>query len=318
MAMKKFVLSAQYEDFFSFAVIFGLPIVLFSTLPNILIQAGLIDPYLYTGYIFNYEELVQRYGRTYYSTRIAFLYPDKFFVYLFGEYWGYILFRYFVLVAGTAVTYRIARSFYTRQVATTAAVWFVFNPWTIRTLTHDYYDGTAIAYLLSAIYCSIIPTRRQYLGSLAAGMFVALAINCNLVLTAVSGLFFPCWMIVHRDAGTRRRIAMLGAMIAAFVATSAVLGLLLHLRFPQQSSFLESTALSQALSLLGGGVAAWFYPLGPYLAGGNYYIVIPLTLWLAAALLWVILRSHRQRPVSLLYPVALTYLGLVGLLLLAM
>ena len=178
-------------------------LLLLLTLPSRVIQAGMLDPYIYTGYIHHYSDLLQRYGRTYYSTRVAFLFPDIVFVQLLGDEWGYFAFRYLALIVGAASLYDIARRYYSTMLAIVIVTLFLYSPWTIRSVTYDHYDGFAVIYLLCALNCILIAHRGSLFGSLLAGAFFALAFNCNIFVLAIGGLFFPSWLILRAMRGWR-------------------------------------------------------------------------------------------------------------------
>ena len=56
-------------------------------------QNHMIDPYVYTGYIHNFTDLVDRYGLTYYSVRFGLILPARALVALFGAEDGYLVLR---------------------------------------------------------------------------------------------------------------------------------------------------------------------------------------------------------------------------------
>ena len=62
-------------------------------LPQTRRQLGSIDPYLYTSLSLNYEELLGRFGPTYYATRLAAIAPISLFYQLFGFEFGFLLLR---------------------------------------------------------------------------------------------------------------------------------------------------------------------------------------------------------------------------------
>lgn len=54
---------------------------------------GCLDPWFYTGYINSYNDLYERYGLTYYSTRISAIFPSAFLSNQLGDF-SYLIVRY--------------------------------------------------------------------------------------------------------------------------------------------------------------------------------------------------------------------------------
>src|ERR1700678_2455342 len=79
---------------------------------SLLNQAGFLDPYYYTGYIHNSQDLLTRYGLTYYSVRFGLILPAKAFAWAFGPVPGYLAFRYVLaLLAGVPLYVLIKRHY---------------------------------------------------------------------------------------------------------------------------------------------------------------------------------------------------------------
>lgn len=77
-----------------------------------MLQAGVIDANVYTGYVNNYGVLLERYGLTYYSTRIATIFPERLLGDVIGRLPGYLAWHYLLAVASLGAIYGIARRFY--------------------------------------------------------------------------------------------------------------------------------------------------------------------------------------------------------------
>jgi hypothetical protein len=293
-------------------LLLALPLLLLLTLPNMLLQAGSLDPYVYTGYIHHYGDLLQRYGRTYYSTRIAFIFPDIAFVRLLGDEWGYLAIRYVVLTAGTAAIYRIARRFYSTNVAVIVAIFFLFSPWTVRSVAWDHYDGFASIYILIALYFLLSPKRYVFLASAFAGCAFALAVNCNMFLLAIGGLFFPSWLILQKERGWGPVLVSLTWILVGFTATETMLGVVSWFYFPQFGLFIESAALTEAMAMLHGQASNWYVPLWPYLSSGYYH---PLVVGFVELMILLYIFACYFRGIQIrrktLTTAAATYLGLL-------
>ncbi len=118
-------------------------------------QAGYLDPYVYAGYVHDYPALLARFGRTYFSTRIAYIYPERLLAHLLGLEGGYFALRFAALTAAVAAVFAVGLRFYGYAPAILAAVWLSFTPWLPRSLLWTYPDGLGIVYLLSARPCSL-------------------------------------------------------------------------------------------------------------------------------------------------------------------
>ena len=164
-------------------------------------QLADIDPYVYAGYIHDYPGLLNRLGRTYYSTRIAYIYPERALSFLFGLEGGYFAFRLLALASAVAAVFAIGIRFGGYATAILAAVWLSFAPWLPRSLLWTYPDGIAVVYMLVGIAFLIVPTKRRLVYHVAAGAAFALAINCNLILLAFCGLLGPGWAFFYRREG---------------------------------------------------------------------------------------------------------------------
>lgn len=92
-------------------------------------QNAFIDPYVYTGYIHNFGDLMTRYGLTYYSVRFGLIVPAQWFARLFGDEGGYFILRYvLVLIAEVPLYYAVKRQF-SQPVAILTVVGMVTSPY---------------------------------------------------------------------------------------------------------------------------------------------------------------------------------------------
>ena len=103
--------------FFPVAACLGFPALLLLTAAVTLQQAGSLDPFVYAGYVHDYGGTLTRFGQTYYSTRVAYIYPEHLFYSLFGLERGYYALRFILLASASAAVYAIARRFYSNATA---------------------------------------------------------------------------------------------------------------------------------------------------------------------------------------------------------
>ena len=121
-----------------------------------------LDPFVYLGYSINFKELINFYGTTYYSTRIAHILPQSLFYRLFGIVTGYILFKSFCLGAAVFFTYktlRLFKSVYTSLIVTTLAI---FSPIPIASILWDHYDGTIYIYQIATLFVALKARSEKY------------------------------------------------------------------------------------------------------------------------------------------------------------
>ena len=258
-------------------VILGVPAFALLTVSNLINQAGTIDPFVYTGYIHHYHELLARFGRTYYSTRIAFIHPARASIALFGDSAGYVVLRFVALAASLASVWSIARRYYGEQVAAFSVVFVGLQPILLRALLWDHIDGFAAMYLLAGMAC-LIGISESPGAWAAAGGLLALAVNCQPFTLGVAVGFLPAWLLLQpADTPWRRRAAGIGVVAAAFVAMSILLAVALHLELPVGAWLYDSTSLGTSRTLLlSGAVAVWYAPWSALLLSYRFFILTPL------------------------------------------
>jgi hypothetical protein len=243
-------------------------------------QAGTLDPYVYAGYIHDYPGLLERFGRTYYSTRIAYIYPQRALTSLLGVEGGYYAFRFLALASAVAAVFTIGMRFYGYAPAILAAVWLSFTPWLPRSLLWTYVDGVAVVYLLIGVALLVVPTRKRVSYHVAAGAAFALAVNCNLLLLGYGGLFGPGWAFFYRRNGGIWLARGILALTVGFFAAYIALAFILYFEFPDYGFFFELVTIRTAIDQL--GVTNWYKSLSSIIWEQHYYaLLIPVTFLLA-------------------------------------
>lgn len=259
-----------------FAVLMMPAIVMYGS-DAVKFQNGFLDPFVYLGYVHAFPELIARYGQTYYSARISYILVDRFFAILIDPTYGYVVFRYIVFVAASAVIYLIARRRAGPFVALFVLSWFVFVPWFFRSIAWTHYDGVATAYLILFLGVLLIPKRQGIGFHFAAGVFVALATNANMLLIGMAGLFVPSWIILNRTAGWRQLAIWGGTSLVGFAATYMVLNAIYGSYFPVGSKpFIEAASLRWTDQVFAGGSSQWVKPITELLQNVTLAGVFPL------------------------------------------
>ena len=249
-------------------------------------QAASIDPYIYAGYTHNYAALLERFGPTYYSERIAYIFPAWAFAYLFGLEGGYFAFRIVALASAVAAVFAIGMRFYGFAPAILAAVWLTFTPWLPRSLLWTYPDGIAVVYLLVGMAFLLVPNSRRLIYHVVAGATFMFAITCNLSLLAIGGLLAPSWAFFYRREGMVWLARAILAVAFGFFATYVALALILYVKFPAYGFSFEFATIREAISLLNGRGQTWYKPLATIIwQEKDFTLLIPITFALAALLL---------------------------------
>src|SRR5262249_6036746 len=141
------------------------PFILIPFLVLLLVQSGLnqvgyLDPFVYTAYIHDYADIVARYGRTYYSTRLAHILPNAAAAALFDERVGYYVIRYIQLVAAMAAIYAIGRRYTVMPATWFITVFFSTHVWLLREVLWDYYDGSVVIFALVGL-ALLLPREKE-------------------------------------------------------------------------------------------------------------------------------------------------------------
>ena len=267
------------------ALCVALSLLVVSTASTLVLQAGFLDPYVYAGYVNDYFGTFQRYGHTYYSSRIAYIFLDRTFISIFGETTGLLLCRILVLSCSAYAAFCIAKRFFGWGTAIVAVSWLCLIPWLFRSIAWTHYDGFATAYLLIAMAFLLAPRNHRLIAHIAAGFFLALAVNCNLHVLMVAGLFAPSWLWLNRQVRITNLMLLALSIAVGFFAGYAVLQMLFSLAIGSFRVFIEAAALNSARSLLGGELANWFHPFDRLIANGNFIFLIPIFFTVASMIL---------------------------------
>lgn len=242
---------------------------------------GSIDPWVYTGLAFDYHQLVERFGATYYASRILHISLLWFFDFLFGQPAG-VVFLKFVLL--TSVSWVVCRwslcLFRSLGISFCLSLLSSFSPFLTGHYLGDHYDLTATAFLLFAYLCSLWKSTEVRLFAFFAGMTLAAAFNTNqftlgVYLTAIPGI------LIFQSCQARGQIkCFLIFLILGFLVGNVLLQAILWI----SSDIWRKDGLSlfrTILSLLKGGMADWYVSFFDACKVKYYYVLSPLFLGLA-------------------------------------
>ena len=268
--------------------ILGLPLIVTLTTTFVVQQAVWLDPYVYAAYIHDFSLTAQKYGQTYYSERIAFIIVDMVFIRLFGIETGYLVARWLMFTVATASAFAIARRYYGTSVAIFAAAWLCFIPWLGRSVWWTYIDGFATAYLLAAMALLLVPGRGRIYWHVAAGFVWMLAINAQVFLLAIGGLFLIPWAMINARQGLGWLMRHAGAVLVGMVACYAILALIYASLAPEGFKILGTATLNMSKWSFSGGAANWFRSMEANFDDGRWlptmlpiFLLIGTPVWLA-------------------------------------
>jgi hypothetical protein len=157
-------------------------------------QNQYLDPYVYTGYIHDFKDLIARYGLTYYSVRFGMIIPAQAFAQLFGPVGGYFAFRYVLALSSGVSLYYMAKRQFSQPVAVMAVIGLLTSPYFARALLWDYPDAAGVPYLLAAVCLFLLDERPSLSRDVLAGAFAAMAVNSNFFEVALVGIFGLVWL----------------------------------------------------------------------------------------------------------------------------
>lgn len=277
---------------FGIFMCFALPAFLLVTVGKPVNQSGWLDPFVYAGYIFDFPNTALEYGQTYYSSRIAYILVVRFLVLALGLKAGYYASAYLALTLAALAGYALARRFLVPPLLVLSLV--LFMPWILRSVLWTHYDGFAAIYLWVAIVLLVAPRRFEWATHGLAGVFWALAANCNLVLLGVGGLFFPAWLILKADRRARTLVGYAFAVVAGFCLTYGGLACIYKVMMQGSGAMLGLETWSITSWLLAGGAANWFVPISRLLENGMVIGFVPVFFIAVGVCVWLFLRPEKQ------------------------
>jgi hypothetical protein len=268
-------------------------------------EPGFIDPWIYFGYVHNFEDLIDRYGLLYYSVRFGFLFPLIVFVNVFGPVNGYLAFVYSMYLLPGVSLYLLFRKRFSVHAATLAYAVLVSSAWFARTVLWTYPDASAVPYLLAATALILLDPTHRRLGNFTVGVLIAMATNSNIFALSIAGLSAVAYAVYYKDslwARLRRNIPWMAAGFL-FVLVGGMVGYYVCCR---QFNYFSSTHAMVRWSVTGSGVV-YQLPLSKLLAL-NYLYLLP-TLLLSLSFVSIKANGH-DRGICL---AAASYLGAVML-----
>jgi len=259
-------------NLFPFAICLLVSTLHWITLPQTRIQLGGIDAYLYTSLSLDYKELLERFGTTYYASRVAAIFPMALFYKIFGLDHGFILLRILVsALTGFAFFYWL-KSYWAWRPSLFFSCFLIISPWLSRELAWDYVTGFSVCYFICAI--SWLGAAKKGFLPVLAGIFLAAAVNTNFAAIPYILSFLACLFFIKKYK-KEDYIKTLLSISLGFLSFYVFAGLIMWKIYPGWGLFFEGKTLETTLLLLKGGFEKWHRPIWEYLNNGSYYIFTP-------------------------------------------
>jgi hypothetical protein len=245
-------------------------------------QRGFVDPYIYTGYINNFEDLFQRYGVTYYGVRFGLLAPAELAANVLGPVGGYFALRYaYALLAGVPF-YVLVRQRFGRPAAIAALSLLLTSPYFARVLLWDHPDASGVPLLFAAICCLLIEHRRRRLLDSCAAICAGLGVHSNVFVAAPLAVFVASYtflsLLWRRGAFTPLAFLVSGAGVITALASG-------YYRWRVGVNDILSVTINTSLELANGGMAEWRTP-GLDWVSREWHVLTPVALSFLALLVW--------------------------------
>jgi hypothetical protein len=259
-------------------------------------QKEFVDPYIYTGYINNFDDLFQRYGVTYYGVRFGLVAPAELAAAIFGPVGGYFYLRYaFCLIAGLPF-YVLIRQRFGCPAAVASISLLLTSPYFARAVLWDHPDASGVPFLFAAISLLLIESHRQWVLDSCAALCAGLAIHSNIFVAAPLAIFVASWtlflLLWKRDVraiATRLVILLAGIGVITAVASAYYL-------WRAGVTDMFSVTINKSLELAGGGMVAWRTP-GSQWVSREWHVLTPAALCVLALVAWSARRGTLQEAV---------------------
>jgi len=256
-----------------------LPLVAFYAMRFVPINQNLyLDPYIYTGYINDFQDLMARYGVTYYSVRFGLIVPGQLFTHLFGAEGGYLALRYVLaLIAGVPLYYMVKRHF-SQPVASLTVAGMLLSPYFARAVLWDHPDAAGVPFLVAAMCLFLLDQRPSLWRDTLAGACAAMAIHSNFFTVSVVGIFGAVWLAFsllfrHPVNDLMKRVA--GVSLGMFLVTA--LGYVYYWHAIGRPTNIFLVTLGMAYNLQRGGTRQWRVAGASWIAS-QIHVLFPIFL----------------------------------------
>jgi hypothetical protein len=251
-------------------------------------QMGNWDPWMYTGLVHNFSDLVDRFGLTYYAVRFGIVVPHLVLAKALGPEAGYLATCYLLYLVGGIPLYALFRRRYSVEAAVFAYALVASSVWLARTILWTHPDASAVPYMLAAVSLLLLDPARRAPAYYAIGALFALAANSNVFTITVSGMSAAAYLVLHWG-NLRNRVVRDALWTAAGFATVFVLGSIGYSLCCGTPDFLRSTRHIIRWGFAG-GVETFREPYARIFATLDY-VFLPIALGAALALSAIVVRG---------------------------
>ncbi len=245
---------------------------------------GYLDPWIYTGYIQSYGDLLERFGRTYYSTRVGALWPSAILYEGLGDA-AYVVSRWLTLFAIGMGTVFFLRRLGRPIIAFAGGCALMASTPLLVELADDYTQEIAIAYAVVALACAM---SRKAVMWVVAGALGSLAVNSHesVLYMIIPLLVFVIIFHVQGDDSRgrgRRILGRLTAGLSGFILVQIALSLIMAARFGWERSnwYFQEISVDLSRNLASGLARNWEVPFA------NTYLLVTVTTFVVAG--WIAL-----------------------------
>ncbi|MGE5207622.1 MAG: hypothetical protein ACM3PW_18580 [Chlamydiota bacterium] len=256
---------------------------------------GYLDPWFYTGYFNNLLELYQRWGSTYYLSRLPWVLPGYAAYHLLAPKVAYfVLHGAFIYVAEISA-YLLLKLYYGGSLAFVGSALLVANPLILMAYVWEYPNGAAISYLLAGMYVLNRArwSRRPTALFAAAGALLSSAVICNffvgLIVASYLVAYFCAKRLTHSEILRQLSLVGVGALICA-----AMLSFLNHWIIGGSYLFFMAQLLATKGLLASGQLWKYKKPLGQ-LVKAYYRVAVPVLLLMMSAISFIVHRQAKQQ-----------------------
>lgn len=258
--LPRFFADSRCTRYLEIAYILLLPIAVwaiygFSPFNN---NDGYIDPWVYFGYVHNFQDLIDRYGLPYYSVRFGLIFPLIALIEIFGPIKGYCAFIYSMYLLAGIPLYFVFRKYFSVHAALFAYTALTSSVWFARTVLWTHPDASAVPYMLAAICYIFIDSERRRASYFFIGALFALAVSSNFFTISISGLSIFGYLVFQGEKTWQRLRKDLSWAILGFLSIYC-LGAFGYYQCCQKINIYKSTL---AIILWGLGGAGDVYKVG--------------------------------------------------------
>ncbi len=209
-----------------------------------------VDPFIYTGYISNFRDLVDRYGYPYFAVRFGLILPGEMLQDLLGTRVGYFALRWLLTAGAAGALYILFRRLSGRGAAVFSVALFLTSPILYRAVMTVYSDTTGVPYLTAAVALLLLlpaSRRTRLLCCVASGALLALTIHSNAFLAAPIFAALAAWAVVQLIY-RRPVVADAVAVIVGLALATAAAALYYWIRFGNGDILTPSIDAARGLS----------------------------------------------------------------------